>query len=1589
MTTNRRLQAAGATLALLTAATCSTVWGDPPQNPLRKPDPLASSLRVPPTADTASPADTSGRFSQQPVFIYQMPQGETHFALQVRPQLPAATARPRDIAVVIDTSASQVGHVDNPLRNARRIAEELTKAARTDDRISLWVINIDNADITRSLTAGFRAPKDQRVANALDYLANQEYAAGVTDLKSGLRRVLRDFDGGATRQQVILFLGDGESLLNPLDNGDRSALAAEMAAREVAFFPVPLGTRLNPDNLHGLASGTGGAVVRLQGEESVEKFLPRLTAAFEAPVFYPSRAPAFSAEVIEGLPNRLPPLRGDSPTLVAGLMKSGAATVGLSVEGTVAGRKTTVEVKETVPAADVTNYFLISLVHQWRKADRSAPALIRADRGLALAYETTRLTREELLAQAHWSLSQNHLDAAAKLFHAAQKIDPRDAEPAAGLRIIGKLQDGQITREDIRKQLSDPNQIGVKINHGEVARGQLVKLTQDPQLPPAAQPPAVGGPPAAQPPALGQPTPLPAQGDLLNQEQRLRQVREQQAKQVVDDTIARGKQLIYSDPDAAYDLLKRQLTSIRENTELSDRVRGDLAGRLESSLRWSVAEGTLVKQRQEAELQRRITEEARRAALNAQRSEEEAIRERIRAFGVLMQQGRDEEAYKEALVLQQEQLAKGRPVPVAATAAYQIGLNSANLREFQELVRTKEDRFLLTMLQVERSHIPFPDEPPVAFPPAATWRELSNYRKERYDSIGLEGVASRSALQMRDKMLRPVSLDKEIPGAPLRDVLAILSDKYELTFIVDTKEFENAGGNANVEDTNVRLPKMPNVSLGVVLRFLLAQLPGDGTFIIRRDYVEITTKNAAAADKAIRAYPVADLVIPIPNSVNQQGLQQNLTVLGSSLSAAGMALFGQGSLFGALGGAGGGLGFAGQLGALGVLGPLGALGAGGGVGLGGGFGGAVGIGGGIGGIGIGAGIAGAGATGAGFSGALGFAGGNNQTNLGFGGGVLGFGGGQQGQFGNLGGQFGLQGGNTSGILIQLIEDVIAPREWIQTAARYLFNNLQTQPDEETPLIDQRLLNSLGFYPPANALVVRGTSRINPRYGAGALGSSGPARAANAGKPGGDALVIRPGDSAKAKADAVVKAAPKAADPPKAQPTAVVKERRDPTEVWNKAMEEGKLKPRDVIAAAHALAGGDKFDHVATLLKADLRKGVLIQPCVFEALAMALKESGGSAAEIERARLSIIDLDPQNPNSYMAAAAAMHDLGKPDQALAFCKRAAALEPNASDPYAKSLVYLAKATNVDTDAVQWAAGNLLGHEWSVDRELLQSQARQALDAAVQRLRASGRTADADRMQSAIDRNRQRDLVIELLWSDEADLDLEVTEPGGGVCSPVQPQSTGGGVWRGDRLLAKDRAEKYLESYVAAEAFAGTYEVRVKSVWGKPLGGKATIRITKNQGTPQQTQELHRVELGTDGTASVKVQLASGRRSDAALVPPPAPRRSEPAARPVGGPDRVFNLLRAMSEPAYAGMSKQAMIGMTGGPTTQVTDAGRPIGSEVIHQNRLASSNALLTGAEMVGRAVVSADGRELTMSLTPVFQTASDMPEVKLPLIPGGN
>src|SRR5262249_35295463 len=128
---------------------------------------------------------------------------------------------------------------------------------------------------------------------------------------------------------------------------------------------------------------------------------------------------------------------------------------------------------------------------------------------------------------------------------------------------------------------------------------------------------------------------------------------------------------------------------------------------------------------------------------------------------------------------------------------------------------------------------------------------------------------------------------------------------------------------------------------------------------------------------------------------------------------------------------------------------------------------------------------------------------------------------------------------------------------------------------------------LGYYPPALALVVKGTTRIHSR----AQGLSMPSAIAG--------MVM--GDLERRKKE------------PKKDATGKV---LDPKTIWQEALKKGVEEPGLIIACADFLALNGEWAHAAEFLKANLRQGIVVEPWVYEALAVALRESGGSAEEIE-------------------------------------------------------------------------------------------------------------------------------------------------------------------------------------------------------------------------------------------------------------------------------------------------------------------------------------------------------------------------------------
>ncbi|HEY7311775.1 MAG TPA: hypothetical protein VH643_20600 [Gemmataceae bacterium] len=1583
----RRLLAVGTVLSLIGLLASTHLWGHPQGQPKNMLDSSGQQNPVNINLDQQITDELSvSHFADRPLVLYRPDQGETFMALQVKPKLKEGPARPRDYLILVDTAAHMAG---GHLSAAQAVARKLLTKVGENDRVALWTVNTKAADLStgfqscREMIASLKelerteaerqrkepqsAKKSFDAAAALEKGAQdgaescrklnaafkklaEQYPSGAVNLKDALPKAIGEFDGKKDRQAMILFFGSGQSIAGPIDADLRTSLCRDMVAKQIAFYSVPLGIHMEPYNLHGFANGTGGKVVRLSLSRSGDKWVKDMLDAAAQPILYPDDIKLPPA-ITEAYPTKLPPLRPDVPTLLVGKGKIDRKTIAqieYKLTGKVAGEDVTVDVAEKTPDADEDNFFLVNMVEQW-KAAKDRPALLQADRALAYAYERNQMARADLVAQGEWAVEKNKFDIAERLFKQAIKADPTSARAKAGLKLVEDLRSGKKTLDDVKKM--------VKIQKGDKVQrvtptGKTVKDAEELYADPEKKDERPLAPEQAERDRQAE---IAARQAIVDQEQR----------KVVDEAIRRAARLVQTDPDAAHDFLKRTLDGVRTNPDISNKARAALGDRVERALQQADIRGAVVKRDQAEALSLLAAANARTTLTAAQRLEQDRVRERMRVFHNLMDQAREQEAYRHAQAIRKDLIDQGLPVPPAVTAAYAVGLAGYHLREEQELRRIRQERWLAVMLQVEKSHIPFPDEPPVEFPPPALWRELSELRKARYESTSFGSDMPARGLELQRLLSKPVKYPgMDDPKATLSEVLEQLAKRYNLSFDIREKafEFENLKevGKTEVATPNP-IPEM-HTTLSTVLRKVLSRIPvpSGATYLIRRDVIEITTGTFAGAEKTVRVYPVADLVTPIPNAINFTMLQGAATIFG--LSA------------GALGGFAGIGGMAG-LGAVGLRGGLGLAGIGGLAGLGGLAGGNLG---GLGGVG---GIAGLGGQGfqnlgaAGNQGMGGFQGQfQGQGNLGMGG-IAGFGGQQLGQFGNLGGQFGLQGGNQSQILITLIRQVVGkPKDWAIQFDPITGQPLNPLDDNQAEGLNQEN-NQLGFYPPAQALAVKASSTIHNRASSliiapGAMGGMG---ALPNGNRDPNVRVAGQGDDR-----------PDDKDPNKKRPPL------DPRTVWQDALVRGAADPGQIIATADFLVLTKKFDHAAEFLKANLRQGIVVEPWVYQSLALALRMSGGSAEEIERAEVSTADREPKDAQGFLQAAKALAQDEKYPLALAFCQQAALLEPGTPHAYSDALDYAELSR--DGKAMEWAAGNLLRQDWPVNNKKLQDRAAQKIESLGKLLDQKGRKEEAEHLRNAIADKRQRDFVIKLNWQGDADMDLHVIEPTGSVCSPLNRQTVGGGILIGDSL-----ADMTSETYLAAEAFSGVYEVEIENVWGHPLGGKVQLRIIRHQGTPEETEELRTVVMKSKHSERIKLKpLDDGRRTETAYVAPREQQRTpEPSPATGESPDKVLHQLRVMADPEVTGVSR----GFNGATTSsgqpilpsqikRGAESETPLNDRMLYQTRVKPfvQNAM----NITAQAAISADRRYVRLSMSPVFNTVTGfqtVPVVVNPTIPG--
>ncbi len=295
-------------------------------------------------------------------------------------------------------------------------------------------------------------------------------------------------------------------------------------------------------------------------------------------------------------------------------------------------------------------------------------------------------------------------------------------------------------------------------------------------------------------------------------------------------------------------------------------------------------------------------------------------------------------------------------------------------------------------------------------------------------------------------------------------------------------------------------------------------------------------------------------------------------------------------------------------------------------------------------------------------------------------------------------------------------------------------------------------------------------------------------------------------------------------------TAKLNVKRTADDGWEAAyyrfLQEHRVRPKLIRAKVRRLVQGNPQDleQAISLIRASLRAGQ-VQPWMYEALALAMQMNNMPAPEVERVLMSSADF-ATTPHQLVFLADYMGRLGNHTRALDLLREAALRARGLPEAYAKALalaVYLQ-----DDGAIKWASLGILGQEWQKEESDVTAKARRNAEALLVRLREENKNEEADQFAKQLKEALQRDVVVKVSWSGDADVDLMVEDPTGSICSYRQPRTAGGGVLMGNPndTLEQSAGAGYAEAYCCPEAFAGDYRILLRQVWGKIPAGRVTV-------------------------------------------------------------------------------------------------------------------------------------------------------------------
>lgn len=690
-------------------------------------------------------------------------------------------------------------------------------------RFRLYAIDVAPVELTSGLTATSGVKADAAKAK----LARRA-PLGATNLERGLRTALEA--ARSANSASVLYIGDGVSGLRLISRERMQDLVNDFRTSQVAVNSFAVGPRRDLQLLGILANWTGGRVILDESGTDAPVIARELAKAAELQITWPTAITTDPVD-ISLLPAAALPLRSDRDTVY--LSRGTAPT---NVSAATLNHTITWNVETASPSSDFA--FLSMLVQRIEASPVDAP--FAGESLLMAARDAFNQRLNQLSAIGDAALLDRDLERAAQAGKAIQELDPTSENAGRFLKAAAKFQNVS----------------------------QAVGAPADPTAPTADA------------------TTKGATGSLIAEIEIKKSIIGQQLQVTVSRTIQEVRKLAEEDPDAALGILKRAMGAVKAAEDIDPDLRVSLAKRLQGV----VAD---VKGQKEVRELRSIRAQERVAAIEAQRrlidqisladDRMDRLIDRVRSLLEEASHGQPA-AYLEAEAVAEEAV-RMQPGNGTAAAAQVVAEAAGQLYTAFYLRSLRADRFLETLEQVERSHVPFPDEPPIRWPAPEVWKALTERRKQ-YASVDLHRA---STAEKRITAALDDQTTVNFADLPLIDAVQFLSRTHEIPIILDTLSIEEAG---LLVDEPINL-----ILAGVTLRSVLKIMLGDLelTYIIEDEVMKITTVEVANERLSTRVYPVGDLVVTL-----------NALSLGGGVGGAFGGGQGGGLGGGGLGGGGGG-----------------------------------------------------------------------------------------------------------------------------------------------------------------------------------------------------------------------------------------------------------------------------------------------------------------------------------------------------------------------------------------------------------------------------------------------------------------------------------------------------------------------------------------------------------------------------------------------------------------------------------------------------------------------------------------------------------